>query len=102
MTEINRAVQKVETGRVYNVSEMRRLDLFPWISNRSNTQSSYISAILDDKFGDNLLRVRITGSGRGREYRIKGENIIKYLRAKSHGKKENAETEVGEKEASQK
>lgn len=96
MNDIHRAVLKVEPTRVYNVSEMRRLDLFPWISNRSNTQSSYINAIFDDKVGENLLRVRVTGTGRGREYRIKGENIIKFLRAKSHEKENGEKEKVGQ------
>ena len=73
-------IEKVDKNKIYTVSEMRRLDLFSWLSQK--TQSTYINAIFDDRLGENLLKVKVTGKGRGRSYKIKGSNIINYLKSK--------------------
>lgn len=79
--EITDAINRIDPNKVYNVSEMRRDNLFPWISNK--TPSSYINAIHEDKADGNLMKSRITYSGRGRRYKIKGKNIINYLKSKT-------------------
>ena len=78
--DIKEAIARVDIKRVYNVSEMRRDNLFPWLAT-SNPQI-YVNAIVDDKFHENVLKTKVSGQGRGREYRIKGANIVNYLKAK--------------------
>ncbi len=82
MVDIDSATKRVDPGKVYNISELRRDNLFPWLSPMN--QISYTNAVHEDMTGDNLMRAKATGSGRGREYKIKGINVIKYLTKKNH------------------
>lgn len=74
-------VNKIEAKKIYNITEMRMLNIFPWISRKN--QISYRNAVIEDFTGENLLKAKITGRGRGRDYKIKGINIINYLKNKS-------------------
>jgi len=85
MADTAETTKRVDPKKIYNVSEIRRENLFPWIS--ANNHISYINAIYEDMTADNLLKVRASGSGRGREYQIKGINIITYLTKKNHDTK---------------
>ncbi len=74
---------KIDPKKIYNLTDMRRLNLFHWVGNYHN--NTYKNAVIEDALGENLLKAKITGSGRGRDYKIKGTNIIIYL--KSHEKR---------------
>ena len=82
MADIKEIIKRIDPKKVYNISEIRRDNLFPWIS--ASNHISYIHAIFEDLTSDNLLKAKVSGSGRGREYRIKGKNIINYLTKKYH------------------
>ena len=82
MVDIENAIKRVDPKKDYNISEMRMDNLCPWISGKN--QSSYISAVLEDAIGVNLLKVKASGTGRSRRYEIKGKNIINYLTKKYH------------------
>ena len=82
MVEIDNAIKRVDPEKVYNVSEIMRDNVFPWI--KAGNHLSYRNAIYEDLTGENLLKTKASGSGRGRDYKIKGANIIKYLKKKNH------------------
>jgi len=63
-----------------NLTEMRRKNAFPWIG--KNNHEGYRNLVIEDKIGKNILKAKITGSGRGREYRIKWSNIEKYVKSR--------------------
>ena len=82
MLDLTDTITKVDEKKIYNITEIRRAELFPWISKSNHI--SYVNAIIDDHIGNNLLKADIKGSGRGRDYKIKGKNIIKFLKEKSN------------------
>lgn len=87
--EINKAIERVDADRVYNVTEMRRDNLFPWISESNHI--SYINAIFEDMGFENFLKAKVTGRGRGRDYRIRGKNIIKFLESQNEHQRNHKE-----------
>ena len=93
MADIETTIQKVEAEKMYRAADIRRLGLFPWL--KESNHHGHSSAILNDKLGSNLLKARITGDGKGREYRIKGKNIIKYLEAKYGNSKQHERSSSG-------
>jgi hypothetical protein len=72
----------IEPKKIYNLTEIREGNLFPWL-NQGNP-AAHRNAVIEDMLGGNILKAKIAGSGRGRNYKIIGKNIIKYLEAKSH------------------
>ena len=66
---------KISPERWYSLSEMVQEQLFPWCRNIA----TYRRYILADRQANNFLKAFITGQGRSKKYKIKGENIIKYL-----------------------
>lgn len=66
---------KIEAERYYTLTEIVELQLFPWCKN-VRTYRKYIMA---DRRTNNFLKAIIIGNGVSRTYRIRGENIIKYL-----------------------
>jgi hypothetical protein len=83
--ETNETIKRIDPKKVYNISEIRRDNLFPWIA--VGNHISYVHAVFVDAMGERLLKAKITGSGRGREYKILGKNIINYLQ--NHDKNKN-------------
>jgi len=77
LKRIEKAISRVDEQAVYNITEMRKGNFFPWISQSNNI--SYVNAVMDDFIAGKILKAKITGEGRGRDYKIKGTNIIKYL-----------------------
>lgn len=73
---IRDTVARVDTKREYNLSQMQRDALFPWLKDRR----TYREAIRNDILGPNVLQAKIIGEWRGRGYKITGKNIIKYLK----------------------
>ncbi|KKM81316.1 hypothetical protein LCGC14_1331000 [marine sediment metagenome] len=83
--EIVKAIKRVEAKEIYNVSQMRKLNLFPWVTQLN--QASYINVIFTDKLEGNLLKAKIKGRDQKRSYKIKGENIIKFLTSQKNAKR---------------
>lgn len=79
---MKKVTEKIDEKKYYNISEMVALGVFDDISH----YSSYKNRIIEDKVGENLLKVKITGTGRGTDYKILGKNIINYLEQR-HGEK---------------
>lgn len=65
----------IDPEKWYTISEMVEAQLFPWCKNFA----TYRRYILDDRKSRNYLKAVILGRGRQKVYRIKGENIIKFL-----------------------
>ena len=72
---IKKIISSVDTNREYSISEMTREQIFPWLKDRRSIRK----AIRFDVEGPNILQVKIKGEGKGRDYKIKGKNIVKYL-----------------------
>jgi len=60
---------------IYNISQMIELDLFGVRSHKT-----ILGIIYKDLAGKNTLRAKFGGVGNGTRYKIKGSNIIKYLK----------------------
>ncbi len=92
-------IKKVKPERIYNLTNMREDSVFPWVGKKY--PAGYAGVVIDDKFGENILKAKITGKGQGRSYKIKGKNIIKFLIEKNQdGKIKIKRREKGRKENS--
>ena len=67
--------QRIDPERWYNLSEMVDEKVFSWCKNIA----TYRRHILSDRKNSNLLKAVVIGTGRQKQYRIKGENIIKFV-----------------------
>lgn len=74
MSIIN-AIKKVDPEREYNLSNIIGEEIFPWVKSIKTVRR----IVKRDIESENLLKTRVTGSGRGLVYKIKGKNIIKFL-----------------------
>ena len=75
--KINEAtIALVDSKKEYSISELTDMQLFPWHKDRR----SYRKSIMHDMSGPNILKVKITGEGKGRDYKLIGKNIIVYLK----------------------
>ena len=72
---IQNAIKKVDSDREYNLSNIIDEELFPWVKSIKTVRR----IVKRDIDGENLLKTRVTGQGRGLVYKIKGKNIIKFL-----------------------
>lgn len=73
---IKETIRKIEAGREYNLSHIRDEGLFPWTSDIRTIRKM----VHKDYWGDNKLKAHVAGIGRALEYKIKGANIIKFLK----------------------
>ena len=64
---------KIDPNKTYNLTELVELRVFPWIKDRR----VYRRIIIENK---SLLRVEVKGDGKGREYRIKGKHLLKFVK----------------------
>lgn len=85
MANIIKTIAKVDPKAVYNIDQIRRLGLFPWL--KPTNHHSHRDVVLNDRLGDNMLRTRITGEGKGRDYKIRGENLVKFLQKRHENEK---------------
>lgn len=72
---INNAIKKIDPSKEYNLSNIIAEDVFPWVKSIKTVRR----IVKRDIEGENLLKTRVTGTGRGLVYKIKGKNIIKFL-----------------------
>ncbi len=81
MAIIEKTIKKIDSEREYSLSDMLVDRLFPW----TNDFRSVRKMVGKDAIGENVLKTMVTGEGRGRQYRIKGKNIIKFLEKYGEG-----------------
>lgn len=69
---------EIDPNKTYSLNEIletKRVGL---------TQVTVLKKVLEDKLTDDILQVEITGTPHARRYKIKGRNLLRYL--KYHGK----------------
>jgi hypothetical protein len=69
-------IEEIKKEKQYSLYELLRSNAFPWIK----SYNSYLKLALTEKENLGLL---IFGEGKGTNYRIKGENLIKFLSLKA-------------------
>lgn|SRR3990167_355519 len=72
---IKETVRRIKRDGEYNLSHIRDEGFFPWTQNLQTIRK----IVKNDFWGENVLKAKISGTGGGTEYAIKGENIIKFL-----------------------
>lgn len=85
----------IEPSKHYNIGQLVALKAFPWI----RTHEAYRSIIIADKItGGNILKTRVSGAGSGVRFKIKGANIISYLKhqnERTNDQKKSKQVEKG-------
>jgi len=66
-------MENISPSKEYSVREIVTLNVL------GRTASTVLQKVLQDLAGPNILNTRIEGARHAKRYRIKGENIIKYL-----------------------
>ena len=79
------SVKAIEPKKFYNLNQITDLGIFSGVKSLPGCRA----IIINDLLGSNILRTEVTGSGKGRAYKIKGANIIKFLESKSHDGNKN-------------
>lgn len=74
--------KKIEKERWYTLKDLVVNEVFPW----ANSFWSIRRIVSKDQENQNVLKVTITGEGRGRKYHFKGEHIISFIKAVDAGK----------------
>lgn len=72
---------KVQAEEWYSMQDILKGRLFPWC-NSLWTIRNWVQSDID---GRNILKTMVTGEGRGTKYQVKGENIIKFIKAVETG-----------------
>lgn len=75
MNILEKAVDKIDRNREYNLSEIADEGLFPWTSDLRSVR--YL--VKKDLTNENILKAEINGEGKGMNYKIKGSNLIIFL-----------------------
>lgn len=73
---------KIESKEWYTLSDIVTGGMFPWVSSFWSVRN----VVKLDAKNKNVLNAIVTGRGRGKKYRFKGENIIKFVKAIDDGK----------------
>lgn len=73
---------KIDPKRWYTLQDIVREGMFTWVSSFWSVRNF----VKLDAQGKNVLKANITGTGRGKKYHFKGENIIKFIKAFEDGK----------------
>ncbi|KKP97220.1 MAG: hypothetical protein UR99_C0017G0003 [Candidatus Moranbacteria bacterium GW2011_GWD2_36_12] len=73
-------IREIENEKEYSLYGLLKLNAFPWI----RSYNSYLKLVLIER---EALCVKIFGEGNGTTYRIKGENLIKFLNEKKYEKR---------------
>lgn len=81
ITNMTRAT-KIESNKWYTLQDIVRDGMFPWVSSFQSVRK----AVASDINGKNILKANVAGTGRGRKYHFKGENIISFIKAMEGGK----------------
>lgn len=66
----------------YTMTDIHTYKMFPWMSSFWSVRK----AVLADMQHDSILKAIVSGQGSGRKYKIKGENILRYIKAFESGK----------------
>lgn len=73
---MKKTVTELNPNKEYNLSELVKLSVF-----KVKSYHACKNIVMHDLMGDNILKARITGEGRGRSITLKGANVLKYLEA---------------------
>lgn len=71
--------ERIDPEKMYNLREL--LDVGVFSVKRITSHNGLKSLIYEDRQSENLLQTEITGQGRGKDYKIKGSNIIQFLKS---------------------
>lgn len=74
--------EKINPTEWYSLQDIVRMRMFPWYSSFAYVRK----VVVEDYQGRNVLKAVITGKQSGRKYQIKGEHIIKFIKAVESGK----------------
>ena len=72
---MSRANTKIKPSEWYTLSDLVALGVFPWVRSFSSVRK----IVGLDMKGKNLLKPNITGTGVGKKYHFKGQNIINFI-----------------------
>jgi len=72
---------RVQNNKEYDISDLVRERLFGWI----NSRAMYLKTIESDRNGLNILQADVTGTAKGKRYKIRGKNIIKFYKVYGPG-----------------
>lgn len=73
---------KIDPNAWYSLNDVYTKHMFHWVRDISAIRK-FVQA---DIAGKNILKTLVTGVAQGRKYRIKGENIINFIKAVEAGK----------------
>jgi hypothetical protein len=73
---MNRANIKIKPDEWYTLNDLVVMCVFPWISSFKSVRR----IVVRDREEKNLLKANIIGTGRGKKYHFKGENIINFIK----------------------
>lgn len=78
---ISAVIKRIKPEREYNLSHIKDEGLFPWTKNLQTIRK----VVKKDYWSDNVLKAKISGTGGGVDYRIRGEHIVKFIRRYGDG-----------------
>lgn len=73
---------KIQPIKYYTLQDIVRGGMFKWVTSFSAVRN----VVEVDGKNKNILKCIVTGNGRGKKYHLKGENIIKFIKAVEDGK----------------
>lgn len=76
---------KIKPDKWYTLADLHKHKMLWWVSSFWGVRKY----VLLDHEHDNILKAVVTGQGTGRKYKIKGENILRYIKAFEEGKIKN-------------
>ena len=74
-------ITKIEKEKWYNLLEIVKLGLFTWCKDVKTIRNW----VLRDKLGKDKLKAMIVGNGRQARYKIKGKNIVEFIKSIEDG-----------------
>lgn len=78
---LNKALKTIEAEKVYSLTEIVKAGLIPPIKSYPTAYRAVLEDLAKPE-SERTLNATIIGEGRARTIRIKGENLIAYLKAK--------------------
>lgn len=67
---------KIDPNKEYSRDEIVKLGVL------GKSAHTVVAAIWHDKYSKNILKTTVTGNGKGVRYKIKGINLLAYLKTK--------------------
>lgn len=67
-------MENIDPKREYSLNEVLRLGIL------GKSMVTVVRRVYEDKLGDNILKTEFGGTPGARRYKIKGANLIKYIK----------------------